>query len=306
MQLTKTLIMILAASLLSACSNDFKPVEVEHAKGNLSIKNLPTKTIVLDMATLDNLDALGVKISGVPEGNLVNYLDKYQIDKYLKAGTLFEPNLEVIKNAKADLVIIGGRSASKYEQVAELAPTLDLSIDSDNYLASSQKRLTQLGQIFDKTSKAENLNAKLSNKIAKLKARSATAGRMVMLIVNEGKIGVINTKARMGWLYRDLGFTPISDNLEQFNRDNPMPLSFLTEQNPDWIFVIERDSAIGKGTPEYAAPKVLDQVEIRQTTAARKGQIVYLHPQESYIVGNGYTAITKIIEQIQNALDDAK
>jgi len=302
MSFSKKIAFVGLCAVLASC-NSFKPVNFQHAKGELNITKLPVRTITLDIATLDNLDALNVPVIGVPAGNLVSYLDKYQADYYVKAGTLFEPDFEAIKTAKPDLIIVGARSASKYEQVAEIAPSLDLTIEADNYIDNAILRIKQLGQIFKQESLAEVLTFNLSNQLANLKNTSSKVGKSVVLMVNNGKISPISPTSRMGWLYRDAGFSPIS-NLEQFNRENPMPLSYLTEQNPEWILVIERDSAIGKGAPDTAASKVLGNAdEIRKTNAYRKGQIIYLHPQEFYIVGNGYKALTRIIEQIQTALD---
>jgi len=302
MNLAKTLIFTAVCCSLASCANDSKPVNIKHAQGELTINKIPTKTIVLDIATLDNLNVLGVPVAGVPTGNLVGYLDKYEAPNYIKAGTLFEPDLEIIKEAKPDLIIVGARSASKYEQVAAIAPSLDLTIEVENYIDNALKRITELGQIFNKQDQATVLNFNLSNKLAKLKNTNSIVGKTVVLMVNNSKISSISLASRMGWLYRDGGFSPI-DGLDTFDKNNPMPLSYLSEQNPEWIFVIERDSAIGQGKAETAADKILaNSAEIRQTSAYKTGQIIYLHPQEFYIVGNGYTALTNIIDQIQSAL----
>jgi len=295
---------ISAAVLSISLSCGVYAMDVEHAKGITSVKSNPAKVIVLDVGALDNLDALGVKITGVPAGNLVHYLDKYQQDSYIKAGTLFEPDIETIKNSKADLVIVGGRSSSKYNDVSPIAPTIDLSINADDYINNTQKTITQLGKIFNKNKEAAQLNTNLSSQIAKLQASTKDIGQSAVLMVNAGKISAIAPTSRMGWLYRDAGFKAIA-GIEQFNRENPMPLQFLADANPEWLLVIERDSAIGKGSAETAANKVLaNSKEITQTTAWKKGQVVYLYPQESYIVGNGYTALTRIMQQVQTELDN--
>ena len=44
------------------------PVTVKHASGETTLKDTPKKIVVFDLATLDNLDALGVEIAGVPSG----------------------------------------------------------------------------------------------------------------------------------------------------------------------------------------------------------------------------------------------
>src|SRR5690606_33632697 len=68
------------------------PVTVKHASGETTLKDTPKKLVVFDLASLDNLDALGVPVAGVPSGVKPAWLQQYNDDKVTKVGTLFEPN----------------------------------------------------------------------------------------------------------------------------------------------------------------------------------------------------------------------
>ena len=57
---------------------------------------------------------------------LAQYADK----RYLKVGSMFEPNYEVIHAAQPQVIFVAGRSAPKYDELAKLAPTVDLTVDA--------------------------------------------------------------------------------------------------------------------------------------------------------------------------------
>jgi len=264
---------------------------------------VPKTVLVLDVPSLDNLDALGVAVAGVPSGNLVPYLAKYQSDNYAKIGSLFEPDYEAINAAQPDLVIVGGRSSSKYREVAAIAPTIDLSVDADNYIESAKANLATLGRIFGKEAEAANLSTELDAKIAALKELARDAGRTVIVTTNAGRIGAYGPRSRLGWLHSTIGFNTVMDNIDdRFHGGDIISFEFLMEKNPDWIFVISRDAAIGQRNADNAAEKVLDNALTHQTSAWKKQKIVYLDPPAAYIVGSGYQALSILLDQVHDAL----
>ncbi len=99
-----------AASALSAAQT----VPVKHARGEAAVPSNPTKTVVLDLAVLDTLHALGVDVTGVPTAaKLPPQLAQYADKRYLKVGSMFEPNYEVIHAAQPQVIFVAGRSAPK-------------------------------------------------------------------------------------------------------------------------------------------------------------------------------------------------
>jgi len=297
----------LAAFLNAAPLAHAQEIRIQHAKGETVLPAPPQKVLVLDIAALDDLDALGVEVAGVPGSNLVPYLAKYEGEQYVKIGSLFEPDYEAINAAQPDLVIVGGRSAAKYNDVAAIAPTIDLSVDADHYIDSSKANILTLGRIFGKQDQAAQLIAALDAKIAALKPLAANAGRTVIVTTNAGKIGAYGPRSRAGWLHTEVGFKTVMDNIDdRFHGGDIISFEFLMEKNPDWIFVISRDAAIGQRDSETAAEKVLDNALTRQTTAWQKKQIVYLDPPSVYLVGSGYQALTILLDQIHGALVAAK
>ena len=281
-------------------------LEIRHLQGVTTLSATPQKTLVLDIASIDTLSVLGVDIAGVPGGVLPHYISQYSGDKYPKIGSFFEPDYEAINAAQADLAIIGGRSRSKYPEVSAILPTVDLSVDNGNYIASAKANITTLGHIFAKESLAAKLNAVIDEKMRLLKSVASDAGRAMILVVNAGKVGTYGPNSRVGWLHKDAGFRTVADNIDdRFHGGDIVSFEYLLEANPDWLFVIDRDAGVGERTAGKAASQVLDNELIRQTTAWKKGQIVYLDSQAAYVAGSGYQGLTLLIDQVYQAVVSA-
>ncbi|WP_435171420.1 siderophore ABC transporter substrate-binding protein [Falsirhodobacter sp. 1013] len=281
-------------------------VTITHRQGEVTLPAAPEKVLVLDWAAIDTLDAMGVAIAGVPGSNAPDYLSKYNGDDYLKVGSLFEPDVEAIAAADADLLILGGRSAKAYPQVEGLLPTVDLSVDNGAFLDSVTSNITELGEVFGKHDRAKEMVAELEAKVAKVRDKAQDKGRALMLVVSGSKIGVYGTDSRTGWIHNELGFPSVMDAVDdRSDRGDAASYEFILDRNPDWMFVVDRDAAVGSeaGT---SAKTVLDNELVRKTNAWKNDHVVYLHPQEAYVVMNGYQAVNTLLDQIDAALTDAQ
>ena len=90
----------LALGLGMAAAANAASIPVKHARGETAVPANPTKTVVLDLAVLDTLHTLGVDVTGVPAAaKLPPQLEQYADKRYLKVGSMFEPNYEVIHAA---------------------------------------------------------------------------------------------------------------------------------------------------------------------------------------------------------------
>src|SRR5690554_2935854 len=89
------LTVIVAATLLSAATAliaQAATVSVTHAGGQTAVPPNPQKTVVLDLALLDVMDALKVPVAGVPDGRFSGALSHYGQDSVTKVGSMFEPD----------------------------------------------------------------------------------------------------------------------------------------------------------------------------------------------------------------------
>jgi iron complex transport system substrate-binding protein len=274
-------------------------ITIPHAQGETKLPDTPKTILVFDLASLDTLDALGVEVQGVPKGVKPPSLAKFASDKYLAIGTLFEPDYEAVSAAKPDLIIVGGRSAAKYADLAKIAPTIDMTVDREHYLDSVRKNATTLGAVFGKEKEvADKLDA-LDKSVAALREEAPAAGRGLIVLTTGGRMSAYGPGSRFGLIHDGFGIQPAVEKLDQGNHGQAISHEFILETNPDWLFVIDRDAAIGKGD---AAEAFLDNEIVGQTEAWKKKQVVYLDPASWYLIGGGLTALQSSVDQIRAAI----
>lgn len=273
---------------------------IKHVQGEIEIDAVPQKVIGYSLAALDTLDALGVTVAGIPGGVLPPYLTRYETNGAERLGTLFEPDYEAIAAMEPDLIIAGDRSAAKYADLAKVAPTIDLTIDRTDYLNSVRANVETLGKIFDKEAEAAAQIAELDAALAALREKSAKAGDALVIITTGGRMSAHGVGSRFDVMYSGYGFTAAADNLDTANHGQAISNEFLLETNPDWLFVVDRDAAIGR--EGASAAQMLDNELVHQTTAWKNKQIVYLDATNWYLVGGGITAVKANIKQISDAL----
>lgn len=278
-------------------------VAVSHAQGETAVPRDPSRVLVFDLGALDMLDRLGVAVSGVPGGVKPAYLEKYDADAYARIGTLFEPDYEAVSAAEPDLIIVGGRSAAKYGELSKIAPTVDLTGDAKDFIGSVERNMETLGRIFGKEAEAAAEIGRLDADVAALKRATAGKGKGLLILTTGGKISAYGPGSRFGVLHDALGVEPAAPGLSIGNHGQPASFEFILETNPDWLFVIDRDAAIGR--EGQSARQLLDNELVRQTTAWRKGQVVYLDPANWYLVGGGLTGLHQSIDQIRQAFEKA-
>lgn len=291
---------IAAGAILFAGAALAGEVTVKHAQGETKLPAVPQKVITFDLSSLDTLDTLGVKVSGVPTIKLQDHLNKYATDDYIKVGTLFEPDFEAVNAAEPDLIIVGGRSSAKYAELAKIAPTIDLTADAANFVKSSEDNIRTLANIFGKDKEAEEALAKLNAKKDELKALTAKSGTGLLVLTTGGKISAYGPGSRFGVLYDEFGVKPAADDIKPGGHGQPISFEYILEKNPDWLYVIDRDAAIGR--EGVAAEKFLDNAVVAQTNAWKNKQVIYLDGSAWYLNASGLTSMEKIVDQLIGGL----
>lgn len=278
---------------------------IKHAQGEAFFGSVPKKVAVFNVATLDIIDALNIPVSAVPQSNvhLPDFLSKYSDKSYTNIGTLFEPNYEVLSSINPDLIIAGGRATDAYPKLEKLAETISLDIDSNNFLASLTERTRQLGGIFEKEKEASKLIEDFNQKIEQLKPKTSTAGSALVIMINGGKMSAYGPKSRFGFVFDVLGFQPATTFQEAGRHGNSVTSEFILSTNPEWIFVLDRDNAIGNKEAQ-SAQQVLNNELIRKTAAWQHNHIVYLDSTSMYIAG-GIQTYSRLMDQIAEALQES-
>ncbi len=285
-----------------AGSESSDTIVVTHQLGETTVQKNPQTVVVFDFGVLDTLDKLGVEIAGVPQASVPSYLSKYAGEPYVNVGSLKEPDFETIYGLQPDLIIISGRQLEMYEELSEIAPTIFLGVDQANYMESFKSNATILGQIFGQEAVVEEELAKIEEGIAVLNdTMSASEEKGLIVLVTGGKISAYGPGSRFGVIHDVFGVKPVDENIDAATHGMSVSFEYIMEQNPDYLFVVDRDAVVGDAEASAAAA-VLDNELVNSTKAAQKDQIVYLDPDFWYLSGGGLVSVSEMVREIEEAV----
>lgn len=290
---------LVAAALTVAPVALAQSLEIEHRQGTATIEGVPETVMVSDWAAFDNLDALGIEVSGVPASAMPPYLAGKLPEDAQTIGSLQEPDIEAIVASEPDLMIVASRSRTAYPTLSGFVPTIDLSVDNESLMDGVKANLTTLGLIFDREERAAELIATLDAKVEEAREAAAGKGTGLVIITNAGRLGVYGPGSRVAWIYDELDVPSVFDDVD--DRDHggdAISFEYLVETNPDWLFVVDRDAGVGG---EGAARAMLDNELIHETTFWKNDQIVYLDPAASYVTMHGYSGLMLLLDQVIDA-----
>ncbi|MCM3758860.1 siderophore ABC transporter substrate-binding protein [Sporosarcina aquimarina] len=286
----------------SESSEEAKTEEMtfKHELGETTLEGTPKKVVIFDFGVLDTLDELGVEVAGLPQSNVPAYLEKYASDDYTNLGSLKEPDFEALHALKPDVIFISGRQADLYDQFEEIAPTIYMGIDTANYMDSFKKNMDTIAQIFDKEDEMKSEVADVEKQIEDINAKaSETDSKALITLATEGKVSAYGPSSRFGLIHDVFGFTPADEGIEASTHGQNITFEYILETNPDILFVIDRDAAVGKGAN---AKKTIENDLVKKTNAFKNEKIVYLNGEYWYLSGGGLKSMKEMIKEVEAGL----
>lgn len=303
--------LVVAGSALSACGSeaesataDGPTVTVTDARGETEVPLEPQEVVVFDMGVLDTIDTLGAAdaVAAVPQDFLPDYLQTYAADGVEDAGTLFEPDYEAVDALQPDLIVVAGRSAEAYDDLSEIAPTLDLTLDTEDLVGSLEQQTQTIATVLGEEEAAQEALDALDAKVASVREQTASAGSGLVVLTTGGELSAYGSGSRFGAVVHDLlGVEPADADIEADTHGESVTFEYVAETDPDWLFVVDRDAATGE-SDGGAAEAVLDNELVAGTTAWQEDQVVHLDPVTWYVVGSGLTAFGDMVDQVAESV----
>lgn len=278
-------------------------MDVVTARGPVAVDNVPKTVAVFDVAAIDTLTRLGIPLAGLPDKLYVPELEPLKAGA-APVGTLFEPDLEALSALAPDLIIVGSRSASKADVTAKVAPTIDMTIDGDDLFEQAKQRLAAYGDLFGKQVEAKAVADELDARLAAAKAAVAGKGKALIVMSNGPKVSTYGPGSRFGWVHAALDLPAAVNEIETATHGEAVSFEFIRQANPDWLLVLDRAAAVGSN--EQAARVTLDNELVAETTAWKKGQVVYLPAPDFYIAAGGVQSLERVLATITQAFAAAK
>src|SRR5690625_3483864 len=277
-------------------------ITIEHELGSTEVKKNPEDIVVFDFGILDTLDELGIDVVGLPQMNIPSYLDKYASDDYENVGSLKEPDFEKIAEIDPDLIIISARQASLYEQFQEITEaTIDLSVDTTQYMDSFEENMITIGEIFGKESEIEEELTQVEDSISALYEKAEANDKNALIILaNDDKISAYGPSSRFGLIHDVFGVEATDENIEASTHGMNVSFEYVVEKDPDLLYVVDRSAAIGE---ESAAENIVENELVKKTDVYKNDNITYLNPEFWYLSGGGLVSVTEMIEEIGASLE---
>lgn len=293
----------------------------------------PQRIAILDLAVLDIIDNLGLGDRVVGTANTsIDYLSDYVNNKDIKnLGTIKEADLEAVMECEPDVIFIGGRLSASYDALSEIAPVIYLSTNSEIGLVESvTKNATTIASLFGMESDIEKKTADFAERIAALQAvaegKTALVGMTTSgsfnLLGNDGRCSIIGVEIGFNNLTASAnggqsgnGYNKNSEGQKTEEKNgndnsgnsgsphgNESSFETVVAQNPDYIFVMDRDRAIGTEGVQLAQ-EIMENELVMSTDAYKNGNIVYLeHPAVWYTAEGGITALDVMLQDLESTL----
>lgn len=268
----------LLALSLAACGNN---QDVSSNKTG----NEEELVVATSVAVTEILDALGVKVAGVPS---TSYELPESTKDAVSVGNPMSPDLEIIKSLNPDVVVSVDTLGSDYEKLFtdNNIPSEFVSLSS---LESLKETIETLGKRFNKIDKAQELVSEINNKEAELSQNKSEKEKpeLLVLFAAPGSTMMATGKSYIGSLVEIAGGKNIIEdnssafvtyNNEEITKLNPEKILVMTHAMPE-----ETKSALEKEFAQSSAWQSLN--------AVKEDKIVYL--DNSYF---GMSANLKVIE----------
>lgn len=266
----------------------------------------PQRIAILDLASLDILDELGVgdRVVGTASTSL-DYLQSYVTnDSIANLGNIKEADMEAVMACEPDIIFIGGRLSKSYDALCEIAPVVFLATDAEKgVVESTRENAMTIASIFGLEDHVEALMADFDSRIDALKA-FAEGKTAIVGMTTSGSFNVLGNDGRCSIIGKEIGFENIGvdANIDTSTHGNEASFEFIVDKNPDYIFAMDRDAAIGTDGAQLAQ-EILENELVESTDAYKNGHIVYLaHPNVWYTAEGGIQALSEMLSDLENAL----
>lgn len=302
-----------AASSETAASSEAAPesVTIKAFNGAKELVDVevpfdPQRIAILELASLDILDELGVgdRVVGTASTSL-DYLQSYVTnDSIVNLGNIKEADMEAVMACEPDIIFIGGRLSKSYDALCEIAPVVFLATDAEKgVVESTRENAMTIASIFGLEDHVEALMADFDSRIDALKA-FAEGKTAIVGMTTSGSFNVLGNDGRCSIIGKEIGFENIGvdANIDTSTHGNEASFEFIVDKNPDYIFAMDRDAAIGTDGAQMAQ-EILENELVKSTDAYKNGHIVYLaHPNVWYTAEGGIQALSEMLSDLENAL----
>ena len=282
---------------ITSLNAEREPVELE-------VPYDPQRIAILDMPSLDILDRLGLgdRVVGSATTTL-EYLQAYVPgDTIANLGTIKEADLEAVMACEPDVIFIGGRLSASYDALSEIAPVVFLSTDTQiGVVESVRNNATTIASMFGLEAQVDELMGGFDARVEAL-AAFAEGKTAIVGLCTSGSFNILGSDGRCSIISVEIGFDNLGDGDVTATHGNESSFELVVELDPDYMFVLDRDAAIGTDGAQLAK-EIVENELVMDTDVYKDGHIVYLaNPTVWYTAEGGITALDIMLGDLEGAL----
>ena len=273
----------LFTTLLSACgapSQEEQPPVISHEEGEEVV-------VATSVAVTEILDALGVKIAGVPT---TSYDLPESVNDAVEIGNPMSPDLEIIKSLNPTVVVSVDTLGSDYMALFEQnnIPSQFVSLQS---LEGLKEAITTLGQRFEVEEKADELITQIEDKEASIQAEvlELEKPQILILFAAPGATMIATAQSYVGNLVEIVGGENVINESAAYTALNK---EYIATLNPDQILVMIH--ALPEATKAALEQEMATDTMWQSMTAVKEGRVVFL--DHNYF---GMSADLSVIEGLE-------
>ena len=166
-----------------------------------------------------------------------------------------------------------------------------------------RKNASTIASMFGVEDQVDSLMSGFDTRIEALAAFAADKTAIVGMCTS-GSFNVLGNDGRCSIIGVEVGFENIGVDAEidTSTHGNEASFEFIVEKAPDYIFVMDRDAAIGTDGAQLAQ-EIMENELVMGTDAYKNGSIVYLeHPAVWYTAEGGIHALDLMLSDLESAL----
>lgn len=201
-----------------------------------------------------------------------------------------------------DIIFIGGRLSKSYDALSEIAPVVYLATDTNEGLVNSvSKNAKTIASIFGMEDKVDSLMSDFGARIDAIKKISSGKTALVGMTTS-GSFNLLGNDGRCSLIGVEAGFNNLTAAGSTSTHGNESSFETVVQQNPDYIFVMDRDSAISTAGAK-TAKEIVENELVKTTDAYKNNHIIYLeHSNVWYTAEGGIQALDIMLTDIEKGL----
>ncbi len=265
----------------------------------------PQRIVILDMASLDIINSMGCaegRIVGSASTSLDYLVDLVEADGVVNCGTIKEADLEAVMGCEPDVIFIGGRLSGSYDALSEIAPVIYITTDTETgVIESIRANASNIATMFGTEDEVDELMAQFDERVAALQ-EFAEGKTCIVGMVTSGSCNLLGSDGRCSIISNEIGFENLADGDVTSTHGNESSFETIVSLDPDYMFILDRDTAIGTEGAQLAA-EVMDNELINGTRAVEDGNLVILdHPAVWYTAEGGIEALDIMLQDLETTL----